>query len=130
MRISHRSAVKLGAFILATLVVIVATPPIFKVLRSSAEGATQGKLGLIREALYRYNKDTGAYPAGLDALTQGAKYLEALPPAATPPYHQDSSRVHIGAQPNDEGGWQYDGRGAVWVNCTHTDTKTRRWDNY
>lgn len=127
MSLSVRSISKVT---MAALLVLLLAPKIAKVMRSSAEGAAQGRLGLVREALSRYHQDTGGYPAGLEALAQGGKYLEAVPSASAPPYHKDSSRSRLGAVTDDDGGWLYDGKGGLWVNCTHTDTKLRRWDSY
>jgi hypothetical protein len=105
--------------------------PISKVLRSSNEGATKNSLGQIRDAIFRYNKATGANPSNLTALIQNGKYLESIPLAATPPYHRSSAQVHEGTKSNDAGGWMYnDSNGGVWVNCTHTDTKLQIWDGY
>lgn len=121
---------KLVAIILGILAVIVAAPMVSKVLRSSNEGATKGKLYQIREALTRYKKETGTFPPDLAALTNGGKHLDVIPFAAIPPHHKDSSSVRIGSTTNDEGGWLYGGSGDIWVNCTHTDTKHLGWSGY
>lgn len=127
-----RKLAKWPAIGLAIFVFVVFVPKFFVLLNSSTEGATQGKLYHLRAALHRYHEETGAYPADLADLTRNAKYLESIPSAATPPFHRDSSRVLVGTDPDDQGGWLYDGdgKGGLWVNCTHNTTKKKRWDQY
>lgn len=103
-----------------------------ELMRLSSEGASKGNLAEVRAALAAYAKDhEGAHPPDLTALTAGAKYLPLLRRAKAPSHHPDSDAVVLGAKPDDAGGWLYDPtRGAVLVNCTHTDTKRASWTTY
>lgn len=108
-----------------------AMPP--QLYRASEEGATRGKLGTLREALARHSAENGGRsPADLSALPG----LASLPAALAPYYHPASSAVRLGTSPDDGGGWLYNNveghpeRGGVWVNCTHTDSKIWRWDQF
>ena len=53
-----------------------------------------------------------------------------------PRYHPVAGRVSLGTVTDDAGGWVYDNDpadlrfGAVWINCTHTDTKNKVWSSY
>lgn len=110
-------------------------------MRKSNEGDTKGHLTTIRSALSIYYADMkGAAPARLEALTAGGKYLGALPGAQTPDYHPVSSSVrtyspeeHAALRLSDEGGWGYvaaSTNSAVFVNCTHTDSRGTVWARY
>lgn len=118
----------------------IAIPKFAELIRKSSEGSTKGNLGAIRSALSIYYGDMeGQYPADLSALTVGGKYMVSLPKASTPNYHGDSAEVAwvwSQAELTDRGGWAYAGdplspsSGTVWVNCTHTDTKSSVWSVY
>lgn len=106
-------------------------------IRHSNEIATKGNLEAVRSALARYHGDNkGVYPPSLDALTEGGKYLQSLPPARIPGYHPASGAVTYGKAPDDKGGWLYDNDpkseefGKVLVNCTHTDIRGSSWASY
>ncbi|MBI5241870.1 MAG: prepilin-type N-terminal cleavage/methylation domain-containing protein [Elusimicrobia bacterium] len=106
-------------------------------LRRANEGALVGDLGAIRSALHIYYGDSeGVYPRDLLVLTASASYLGSVPAASIPPYHPASNAVLDGASADDSGGWLYDNApgsasfGSVYVNCTHTDTKSRFWTTY
>lgn len=111
-------------------------------IRKSNEGATKGNLGAIRSDLSIYYGDMkGRYPADPYALTIGGKYMKYIPTAKTPPYHADSNSIRVVTNAqfesqdfDDSGGWGYvaDGKnlGTVFVNCTHTDSKTKLWAEY
>ena len=119
------------------ILVAIAIPKFASLIRKSAEGQTKGNLGAIRSALSIYYGDMeGQYPAALEALTIGGKYLTALPVAKTPNYHPDSAAVNYSTAASDAGGWTYDNTltdpnlGTVLVNCTHTDSKGAVWTSY
>ncbi len=114
-----------------------------RLARKSNEGDQTGNLGAIRSALSVYYGDmAGAGPARLEALTVAGKYLAALPQARPPDYHSGTSAVRAFSAEEyedlrlgDEGGWGYvaastDAARAVFVNCTHTDTKGSVWARY
>ncbi|MHB9155999.1 MAG: type IV pilin protein [Endomicrobiales bacterium] len=136
----------------------IAIPKFADLIRKSNEGATKGNLGAIRSAVsIYYGELEGVFPTpsasgdSSTASTLGAvltmengKYLKELPQAFTPPYpaHAKSSVVTIAVSSADEaasaGAWGYketnDGVGRqwgdVWVNCTHTDSKSTAWGVY
>jgi len=98
---------------------------------------TKGRLGAIRSALSIYYGDHEGiqYPATLNLLTVGGKYLSSLPVAQTRK-HKNSNRVTFGSVPTDAGGWLYENDpespkyGGLIVNCTHKDTKGNVWTTY
>jgi hypothetical protein len=127
----------------------VAIPKFSNLSKISAEGQTKANLGLIRSSLSIYYGDMeGQYPADVTALTVGGKYMAEIPAAKTPGFHPDSSVVHVydasvctgsnvdPAKVPDAGGWGYvmDPKslcnGSIFVNCTHTDTKQKKWAAY
>ena len=72
-------------------------------------------------------------------LTIEGLYLTKIPKAKTPNYHADSSAVRLGlaqGDADDAGGWLYvfdpkaEDFGALYVNCTHTDSKGSAWTSY
>lgn len=125
----------LAAAMLGILAAI-SLPMFAGLLRKSDEGFTKGQVLMIRGGLATYIGDAKSYPATLDALIAGKRYLAAIPAAKVTPYHAASSAVVYGGIPNDAGGWLYDnivgdaGFGRVWVNCTHTDTRGSAWTSY
>ena len=64
--------------IVATLLTI-AYPRYFKSIDRSKESALRQDLNLIRDALDKFNADTGNYPGSLDELVSKG-YLRAVPP--------------------------------------------------
>jgi prepilin-type N-terminal cleavage/methylation domain-containing protein len=115
----------------------IAIPKFASLIRKSSEGASKGNLGAVRSALSIYYGDMeGNYPSDLAALTVNGKYLAAVPTAKAPNYHTDTSVIVAQTSANDANGWSYNNQsgnanvGTVWVNCTHTDTKSTVWTNY
>lgn len=118
----------------------IAIPKFSDLVRKSSEGASKGNLGSVRSALSIYYGDMeGQYPTNHEALTVSGKYLGTIPFAKTPNYHADSSTGLFGSGVlffNGVGGWAYgnvpnDSQfGTLWVNCTHTDTKSTTWTGY
>lgn len=102
------------------------------IVRKSAEGATKGNLQALRAAISNHQAGhAGRPPADLSEVTAGGKYLSELPPARTPYFHDDSRQVLVADEPEDRGGWLYDPKtGTLKVDCTHTDTRGKRWDSY
>ena len=117
----------------------IAIPKFADLIRKSNEGATKGNLGSVRSALSIYYGDQeGIFPATPDALTVNGDYIDKIPNAKTPNYHTDQSSFLLDnvAGLTDEGGWAYDNTqatanfGNLFVNCSHTDTKSTRWSTY
>ena len=120
------------------LLAAIAIPKFASLIRKSGEGASKGNLGAIRSALSIYYGDMeGQYPTDLAALTVAGKYLNPVPVAKAPNYHPDSSTVAQGVtSAADAAGWTYNNvtgdsnLGSMFVNCTHTDTKSSVWSTY
>lgn len=137
---------KLRGFTLIELMIVVAIigilaaiaiPKFAELIRKSSEGASKGNLGAIRSALSIYYGDMeGQYPADMPSLTVAGKYISAVPVAKAPNYHTDTSVAYNQTASNNTGGWSYNNtindanQGTLWVNCTHTDTKSSVWTTY
>lgn len=125
----------------------------FKTLSvKSGEGATKGNLGSLRSSLAIYYGDAeGQYPATLDALID-PKYLKEIPKTKLGDHAETGAWTPYGAEVctgkseygteidstkiKDTGGWGYVNdpqakcAGMVFVDCTHQDTKGKRWPEY
>lgn len=118
----------------------------------SNEAATKGNLGLLRTNNSIYYGDTeGNYPATLDALV-GPKYLKEIPKAKVPAHMETDLVTAYGAEVctgkkeygseidpsklKDTGGWGFVAdpkaacSGAIFVDCTHADSKGKTWVGY
>lgn len=141
----NRSRARTEGFTLIELMIVVsiiailaaiAVPKFANVLRKANEGSSKGSLGAIRSTLSIYYGETeGQFPADLESLTIGGKFLQTLPQAKIPDYHEPLSTVAYPAV-TDGGGWVYNNVmadanfGVVLVNCTHTDTRGSVWTAY
>jgi prepilin-type N-terminal cleavage/methylation domain-containing protein len=115
----------------------IAIPKFAELMNKSKEGALKGHLASLRGAVTSYYADHyGTYPADLDALTSGAKYLKVIPKAVGLLSHGSSNAVLLAAAATDVGGWVYNnvsgnsGYGTLTVNCTHSDSKGQTWTSY
>lgn len=120
----------------------IAIPKFADLIRKSNEGASKGNLASIRSALAIYYGDTeGWYPIvdPSGSLTGSAKYLKDMPSAHEPPYHGKAVTVSVYANQlvgGDAAGWAYASDrnqkdwGTLWVNCSHTDTRSVTWSSY
>ncbi|MBN1621943.1 MAG: type II secretion system protein [Endomicrobiales bacterium] len=126
----------------------IAIPKFADLIRKSNEGATKGNLGALRSALsIYYGEMEGWFPAASPggALTmQNGKYIKEIPDCYTPNYHSKSNSFNVDAASADEtagtpGIWGYRDEtapttgkswGDLWVNCTHTDSKSTSWGSY
>jgi len=131
----------------------IAIPKFADLIRKSNEGATKGNLGALRSAIsIYYGEMEGWFPiptatdTGLGAILtmQNGKYVKEVPNSYCPPHHDKSNNVTIDVASGDEsagaGYWGYqDNRlspagekqwGEIWVNCTHTDSKSGTWATY
>jgi prepilin-type N-terminal cleavage/methylation domain-containing protein len=137
----------------------IAIPKFADLIRKSNEGSTKGNLGAIRSAIsIYYGELEGWFPiataSGDQTVTgtlpqiltmQNGKYLASFPSCYTPPYHTKSfSQATFTLSSANEGNaadaglWGYQSSnagvgqqwGAVWVNCTHTDSKSSAWGGY
>lgn len=118
---------------------LIALPKFAQLVRKSKEGATLGKLGALRSAIFVYYGDQeGNFPNDPTALTTGAAYIDAIPTAQAPPYHGLDSNFALTSDDTLDGsdGWSYNNVpghqfwGRVWVKCTHTDSKNAVWTTY
>lgn len=101
--------------------------------------ATVATLGAIRGALsIHYGDAEGAYPEDLaDLVGHRNRYLDIIPEAETL-VHRPSGDVLLlpSFSPMDTGGWGYVNNpydrhyGAVFVDCTHTDSRLKEWTAY
>ena len=123
----------------------IAIPKFADLIRKSNEGATKGNLGAIRSAVsIYYGEQEGTWPfvSGANTLasiltTNNGMFIKAMPNSYEPNYHAATSSVSLDAV-GDDGYWGYENSlaggvkttGDVWVNCTHTDTKTTVWSTY
>jgi prepilin-type N-terminal cleavage/methylation domain-containing protein len=137
----------------------IAIPKFADLIRKSNEGSTKGNLGAVRSAVsIYYGELEGWFPvpsaAGAQTVAgslgailtmENGKYLKELPSAYCPPYHGKTAAMATitlssanEATAADGGLWGYknvndaNGRqwGDVWVNCTHTDSKSTAWGGY
>jgi len=110
----------------------IAIPKFADLVAKSKEAATIGSLQSLRASLEVYKEGHKSYPTRLeDAWTMKQSF-----PAAQVKGHAGPGGVENFSNPvgDDAGGWGYvnvstsPAFGRVFVNCTHTDTKGRRWD--
>lgn len=125
----------------------------FKTLAAkSGEGATKGNLGSLRSALAIYYGDAeGKYPERLDAIVD-PKYISEIPKTKLADHSPTDWWTPYGAEVctgstqfgseidagkiKDTGGWGYVSDpnakcwGTVFVDCTHQDSKGKRWPEY
>lgn len=116
----------------------VAIPKFAQTVRNANEATTLGNLGVLRSALAIYNAETeGGSPSNFSALTP--KYLAAIPPKFTPPYHPAGNTVGYGTladMTDAHEDWFYfnvvgdPNYGRVVVNCVHSDLKGNMWSSY
>jgi len=110
------------------------------VLDRSREGATRGAAGSVRSAIGIYYGDNSAFPTDdLSCLTEAKRYIDNLPVVKLPgTVHPENRHVSVGASTaaaiTDTGGWAYvndpdsPSYGTLLINCTHEDSKGKRWD--
>lgn len=126
----------------------IAIPKFADLIRKSQEGATKGSLSTLRTAIRIYYGDNeGLYPTdNLACLTDGGKYLSAIPEVYVPAHHAKNNTVQTNdnwgmgsMNMMDNGVWLYwnwstglDPRhqGDAWVACTHQDLKGSPWTSY
>ncbi len=110
--------------------------------RTPNEGAMHGNLGSIRGDLQLYHLAEGNYPDSLNDPRFRGRFerLADLPECRTcihkrtdEVFYLTSAQYRSGAL-KDEGGWAYvnegANKGAVFINCTHTDSRGRQWSSY
>lgn len=134
----------------------IAIPKFADLIRKSNEGSTKGNLGAVRSAIsIYYGEMEGWFPVptvsgpqatagtlGAVLTMDNGKYLKEMPNIYCPPYHPKITDCTIAVSSADEsssgGQWGYkqanDGVGRqwgdLWVNCTHTDSKSTLWGSY
>jgi prepilin-type N-terminal cleavage/methylation domain-containing protein len=122
----------------------IAIPQFANLVSKSQEGRTKANLGTIRSALSIYYGDTeGQYPVsaagGLSSLTNGSRYLQAVPNADLPKTNNNGGHISKATAtnaPGDTAGWYYNNGtgssswGHVTVNCGHNDLRGQIWSSY
>lgn len=123
------------------LLAAIAAPGFSGLFRKSAEGSIRGGVGVLRLAVDRFRREHGRAPDSLESLVdQGA--LAGIPelwPRFSGVPHEKTKEVRVvaGREPADTGAWAYVVAagsptldGAVFIDCTHTDTKGSSWSAY
>jgi len=120
-----------------SILAMIALPRISGMIGKANEGATIGKLGVLRKSLTIYYVDNdGQYPSDLAFLMQpGSKYMSGTAAVFTASHGSKSSVVNTSTKAYaDDGSWGYANSGAdwgqVWVRCTHTDARGKVWTSY
>lgn len=124
----------------------IAIPKFADLIRKSNEGATKGNLGALRSSISIYYGEMEGWFPTADPSTlltmENGKYLKEVPNCYTPPFHAKSPAFTVAVDSANEtagaGNWGYKdtndatGRqwGDLWVNCTHTDSKSAPWGSY
>jgi prepilin-type N-terminal cleavage/methylation domain-containing protein len=116
----------------------IAIPKFADLVTKSKEAAVKGSLGSVRSAVSIYYSDSeGVFPnnsvAGFrEALTNGTKYLQQLPFISIPKPGNHGATNGVVTVLGDTGAWAYVSNtdGHVFINCTHTDTKSSTWSTW
>lgn len=109
--------------------------------RKALEAVTKGNLGTIRSAIAVYYADTESNQlTDLNVLTQGQRYLRAIPQAYFPSWHPSGADWCSGTQADfllsyaETCHWFLftDGtrENSLIANCIHTDIKGTTWTSY
>lgn len=105
--------------------------------RRILEARCRTELGSLRAAVSSYHDREKRFPQDLSEMAREGKYLKQLPKAVTFSYHADTeAKVTNGVYADDAGGWIFNNvagdpnYGAVWINCTHTDSNGKSWNSY
>ncbi len=127
--------------ICALLVAIVA-PTFAPLFRKSAEGAIKGNLSELRLAVDRYrNEHEGRAPDSIGAMVE-AKTIPGIPTLwrsydNIPHTHTAEAAVVTSTAATDSGRWAFvvspsspSLTGTIFIDCTHTDTRGRFWNEY
>jgi type II secretory pathway pseudopilin PulG len=121
------------------ILLAIGIPKYNSMMVKAGEGSTKGNLATLRSTLSIYFGDNGSdtYPSDdLSSLVQNMKYLPAIPPIKTPPFHANAFGTVAEAAPTDTGLWSYDNVdtsstwGRVVVGCTHQNTAGLIWTSY
>ncbi|MFH1368257.1 MAG: prepilin-type N-terminal cleavage/methylation domain-containing protein [Elusimicrobiota bacterium] len=123
----------------------IAIPKFADLIRKSNEGATKGNLGALRSSVsIYYGEMEGWFPiptaAGVDMMgglltMENGKYLKEVPNAYMPPFHGKTVVFTLANSTADTGAWGYCNNrvsalrqwGDLWVDCSHTDSKSSAW---
>lgn len=135
----------LVALSILAFLLVQSTEVLQKLMTKAGEGMTRGNLGTLRSVIQLYfAANDGRYPEDLSQLTKDRAFLRSLPKALRYVRPHDSSgsngvvrmtsAQYRAGKFTDDGGWAYVGsgpdKGVIVVNCTHTDSRGRRWFSY
>ncbi len=127
---------------ICALLIAIAVPAFTGLFRKSAEGGIKNNLGELRQAVERYRRDhDGRSPDSIDAMVV-AKTIPVIP-ALWRRYdgiaHSRTPAAGIveNTATTDSGRWAFvvspsspGLTGAIFIDCTHTDTKGSAWSSY
>jgi uncharacterized RDD family membrane protein YckC len=132
--------------ILGGVVAAVTLPKIMEAAAAAGEESTRGHLAAMRAAVAAYSRDNpGQFPPDLAAMAP--KYtpvvetlkLKDHPEASAAAAYDASACAGAAVDPSklrDSGNWGYVSdpaaacRGALFIDCTHTDTRQKQWASY
>ncbi|OGS39194.1 MAG: hypothetical protein A2506_08520 [Elusimicrobia bacterium RIFOXYD12_FULL_66_9] len=127
---------------IAFVLFLIVAPAFTGLFRKSAEGSAKGNLVGLRGAVERYRAAHGGQaPESIDALV-AARTIEKIPPvwprfSGVPHPREAGALVLPSMAVTDSGRWAYIAAhssasltGAVFIDCTHTDTRGSFWSAY
>lgn len=127
---------------ICALLVAITIPRFVDFFRYSAEGATKGSLGELRQAVGRYRSEhDGRSPDSIGAMVE-AKTIPEIPVLwrkfdKIPHAHTAEASVVASTAATDSGRWAFivspsspSMTGTIFIDCTHTDTRGRAWSEF
>jgi hypothetical protein len=115
----------------ATVLVMIAAPAFEDLPRKSIEGQTRQTLSVLRERIIGEVRKQKRHYGVTPRIPLENVPAARLPRTAYRRWHPDSSAVLFSQQADDSGGWAVDpDTGLLFVNCTHTDAKGKKWAAY
>lgn len=124
------------------LLVAIALPSFSGLWRKSAEGGIKANLGELRQAVDRYRRAHDGRPPDSIAAMVEAGIIPGIPALwrnydGIPHAHAAEAAVFASTAATDSGRWAFvvspsspSLTGAVFIDCTHTDTRGRFWSEY
>jgi len=120
------SGAMLGLYLLAVVIIAIASPYFSGLQGKSIAGATRGKLKEMRAQLAGKTQSSLEVPPDIKSVIPAPPELR-LPYSGHP--HSSEIRVATFTDIQDSGRWLYDGRN-IYIDCTHKDLKEAPWSSY